>query len=264
MQRIGMIGYGAVAGYVARAAERNGFEIAAVIARPGREAATRAALGGVTVVNAAADLPEALDVVVDCAGHDGVRAHGADTLARGLPLVTVSVGALADRELYAGLTAAAKRGGTRLHLATGAIGALDALSAAAAGDLQEVSYTGRKPPAGWRGSAAEEVLDLDRLDAPAVHFEGSARDCALAYPKNANVAASVALAGLGLDATKARLIADPTIARNIHEITASGDFGRFRFTIEGLGMPDNPKSSALTAMSVVRAIRNRTEALVIG
>lgn len=264
MQKIAVIGHGAVAGYVARAAAVAGYEVGAVIARPGRGQAARAVFGDVAVVTDVDALPAALDVVVDCAGHGGLRAHGVAVLEAGLPLISVSVGALADVQLLDDLTAAAGAGDTRLHLASGAIGALDALSAASAGTLEQVSYTGRKPPAGWRGSPAEAVLDLDGLREPAVHFDGNARDCALAYPRNANVAASVALAGLGFDATRARLIADPTITRNIHEVRASGDFGEFTFTIAGRGLADNPGSSALTAMSVVRAIANRPARVLIG
>ena len=47
------------------------------------------------------------------------------------------------------------------------------------------------------------------------------------------------------------LIADPTTEQNIHQIKASGDFGQFVFQIQGNSLPDNPRSSALAAMSVV-------------
>lgn len=264
MQTIAVIGYGAVANYVQTVATASRYRVAAVIGRPGREEAARAVFGAVPFLSDVAQLPDGLDLVVDCAGHAGLRDHGAGVLQRGLPLVTVSIGALADDGLRSDLAAAARAGGSRLHLASGAIGALDALSAASAGRLEEVRYTGRKPPSGWSGSPAEQCLDLRNLTEPAVHFDGSARDCALAYPKNANVAASVALAGLGFDRTMARLIADPTTTRNTHEIHARGDFGELHFTIAGKGMPDNPKSSALTAMSVVRTILNRKERIVFG
>lgn len=148
--------------------------------------------------------------------------------------------------------------GARLHLASGAIGALDCLRAAKVGGLDSVTYTGRKPPAGWKGSPAEDQIDLDHLDEAAVHFQGSARKAARDYSKNANVAAAVALAGLGFDETEVRLVADPAISTNIHEVTATGGFGAFTFRIEGRALPDNPRTSALAAMSVIAAIERET------
>ena len=204
-----------------------------------------------------------LDLVADCAGHPALRQHGAAILSRGIDLVSVSSGALADTALHDRLVAAARSGNSQLTVVSGAIGALDALSSANIGKLTQVTYRGRKPPQGWRGSPAESKLDLDSLSEAAVHFSGSARDAALEYPKNANVAASVALAGLGLDDTTVELIADPGVQRNTHEIVAEGDFGRFEFRIEGRSLPDNPRSSAITAMSVVREILKPTSRLVI-
>jgi aspartate dehydrogenase len=184
-------------------------------------------------------------------------------LSRGIDLVSVSSGALADAALHDRLVAAARGGHAQLRVVSGAIGALDALSSASIGKLLQVTYRGRKPPQGWRGSPAESKLDLDALSEAAVHFNGSARDAALEYPKNANVAASVALAGVGFDDTTVELIADPGIERNTHEIVAEGDFGRFEFRIEGKSLPGNPRSSAITAMSVVREILRPTSRLVI-
>ena len=204
-----------------------------------------------------------LDLVADCAGHPALRQHGAAILSRGIDLVSVSSGALADTALHDRLVAAARSGNSQLTVVSGAIGALDALSSANIGKLTQVTYRGRKPPQGWRGSPAESKLDLDSLSEAAVHFSGSARDAALEYPKNANVAASVALAGIGLDDTTVELIADPGVQRNTHEIVAEGDFGRFEFRIEGRSLPDNPRSSAITAMSVVREILKPTSRLVI-
>ncbi len=242
--RIGIIGKGAIASYVANAlAVTPDVHLAARLLRqPQANAVTRVA-----------DLPP-LDLLVDCAGHAGLTSHGAEALDAGIDVLTLSLGALADADLHARLEAAARDGGARLHLATGAIGALDALRAGRVGGLSAVRYSGTKPPQGWRGSPAEEVMDLGAIDAPTAHFTGPAREAALLYPKNANVAAAVALAGIGFDETEVKLIADPGAPGNTHRIEAEGAFGTLDFTITGTSLPDNPRSSALAAMSAVAAI----------
>ncbi|MDE0522010.1 MAG: aspartate dehydrogenase [Boseongicola sp.] len=245
--RIAIIGTGAIASYVERSLAATPHTIKAVLVRPERvqEAPGR-------FVGSISALPDELEAVVDCAGHGALRDHGPAILERGLDLVSVSVGALADAALSAKLEAAAMRGNTRLHLASGAIGALDCLQSARVGTLDKVTYVGRKPPCGWKGSPAESVTNLDAMQSGAVtHFVGSARDAALRYPRNANVAAAVALAGVGFDSTEVRLIADADIRENVHEIRARGDFGAFQFRVCGKSLPDNPRSSALAAMSVI-------------
>ncbi|MBF9058145.1 aspartate dehydrogenase [Rhodobacterales bacterium HKCCSP123] len=246
--QVAVIGAGAIGRWVIEGLRRDGLGPVAVILRSG-------GMSDVPVVDSVGALPAGVTHLVDCAGHSGLAAHGPAALVAGIDVVTLSLGALADAGLAAELAAAAEAGGARLHMASGAIGALDALRAGAAGGLTSVRYTGTKPPSGWAGSPAEEVLDLSGLTAPAVHFEGTAREAALRYPKNANVAAAVALAGLGFDETAARLVADPGAAGNMHEIEAEGAFGRFRFEITGAALPGNPRSSALAAMSVLAEVR---------
>ncbi|AEI92848.1 aspartate dehydrogenase [Roseobacter litoralis] len=253
--KIGVIGEGAIGRYVIDQLSIDGRAPLISLVRPAR---MDRANDKVSVrVASVGDLPDDIDLMVDCAGHAALIEHGAAILKRGIDLVTVSLGALADENLEQLLTQAARTGGAQLHLASGAIGALDCLQAARVGGLSEVTYTGRKPPAGWRGSAAQERVDLDALTFATAHFRGTARQAATQYPKNANVAAAVALAGLGFDHTQAVLIADPDATANIHEIHASGAFGSFGFRIEGKALPDNPRSSALAAMSVISAIHRR-------
>ena len=257
--RIGLIGSGAIAGFVRAEIEKRAQTVGAILVRP-----ERVAQDPNMYVGSVVELPDDLDLMIDCAGHTALAAYGPDILRRGLPLITVSLGALADLELYRALEHAALKGGAKLHLASGAIGALDCLQAARVGQIETVTYTGRKPPKGWKGSVAENTINLDDLTQGAkTHFNGTAREAALAYPKNANVAAAVALAGVGFDKTQVQLIADADVTGNIHEIAATGDFGSLHFQITGHALADNPRTSALAAMSVISKIEQLNAAIVI-
>ena len=250
--KVAIIGRGAIGQYVRSQLAQHGITEVAQIVRPGQEAASTP-----PCISDLRHLPEQPDLIVDCGGHAALAEHGTVALRLGIDVLTVSLGALADPQLEVALTAAAEAGNSRLYLTSGAIGGLDALRGAPAGTITKVTYTGRKPPKGWIGSPAEDVLDLDALTEATAHFTGTARAAALAYPKNANVAAAVALAGIGFDATEVALIADPAATANIHEVYAAGAFGSFHFTISGNGLPENPRSSALAAMSVVSELVER-------
>ncbi|MCG8491264.1 MAG: aspartate dehydrogenase [Sneathiellales bacterium] len=257
--KIGIIGDGAIGRYVSDQLKERGLAPQARLVRAARLNDT----ADCVLVSHADDLPEDITVMVDCAGHSALIEHGPAILKRGISLVSVSLGALADKKVEKDLHTAATMGRSQLHLATGAIGALDCLQAARIGGLSEVTYIGRKAPKGWKGSKAEESLDLDSLTSAATHFEGTARVAATDYPKNANVAAAVALAGAGFDQTKVKLIADPAVSANIHEVQATGEFGSFHLRIEGRTLPDSPRSSALAAMSVISAIERQRALITI-
>lgn len=203
-------------------------------------------------------------VVIEAAGASAVAELGEAALAADADLVIASAAALTDDTLFARLAAAAEKAGRQAVVASGAIGALDALAAMAVAGLTAVTYRGVKPPAAWRGTPAEEACDLENLRAPAVFFTGSAREAARRFPKNANVAALVGLAGLGLDATTVELVADPLAKANRHEVAAEGSTGKMRFQVEGLAARGNARTSATTAFSLLEAARSRHSPIVIG
>lgn len=200
---------------------------------------------------------------LECAGHDAVRDFVPALLRRGIDTVIASVGTLAEPGVPDELERASADGGAQLALTPGALAGIDALAAARPYGIDTVRYVGRKPAHGWLDTAAEACCDLRNLSAPVTFFEGTARQAASAYPKNANVAAMIGMAGVGLDATRVQLIADPDARANTHTIAAEGAFGRLTATIEARALADNPKTSALAAMSIVRLVRNRVAKISI-
>jgi aspartate dehydrogenase len=193
-----------------------------------------------------------VDIVVEVASHAALAQYGAAALQQGSDLVIASIGALADETVA---VPAAGRDARKILLPAGAVAGIDALAAARLGRLDSVRYSSRKPPA-----SLSDALPLDR---ESIVFEGNARDAALQFPKNANVAATIALAGIGFEKTEVRIIADPTLTQNVHGLEARGAFGSFSMTIAGRPLPGNPKSSSLTAMSVLRCIQNRQSSIVL-
>jgi aspartate dehydrogenase len=236
-----------------------------MVVRKPRLAEVQKAMGDkVTVVSSVAELGfHVPPLVVEAAGHGGLAEHGAAVLEAGSDLIVISAGALADRALYDKLAAAAEKGKAKMFILPGAIGGVDALAAARQGGLARVRYTSRKPPKAWKGTPAEKVADLAKLTAEKVLYTGRADEAARAYPQNANVCATVALAGAGWDKTEVTLVADPAAEGNIHQIEAEGSFGRMSVEMRGKPLPDNPKTSSLAALSVLRAIRNRADAVEI-
>ena len=203
------------------------------------------------------------DMVVECAGQAALRQYGEALLAAGLDLMVVATGALADGAYRARLLAAAERGGARLHLPAGATAGLDGLGALKAGGLDKVTYISTKPCHAWKGTPAEQRFDLDALTEPTVIYEGRAEAAALEYPENANLAATIALAGAGFERTFVRLVADPGALINCGSIEAQGKFGRMTMEMRGKPMASNPKTSAVTALSLLYALKKETSRFVI-
>lgn len=259
-----LIGHGAIAAEVRAAALSTGlFDVGAVLVRHEKVGTVQAELNGYKVIDSLEELDFTPVLAAECASHSAVKMYGPSLLRNGIDLVIASIGSLSDEALHRELELAASVGGSKLILPAGAVPGIDALNAAMLGGLDKVSYISRKPPGAWKGTPADGVVKLDELKQAETFYTGSARKAAQDYPKNANVAATVALAGLGFDATEVRMIADPSVSANIHEIEASGAFGDMHLVIRGKPLKSNPKTSSLAAYSTIRAILNRVRATEI-
>jgi aspartate dehydrogenase len=160
----------------------------------------------------------------------------------------------------------AKQTGARIIVPTGALLGLDAVRAAAEGPVESITLVTRKPPLGLIGAPHLEkhgidVLDIDR---PIMVFEGNALDAAAGFPANVNVAAALALAGIGPIRTHVQIWADPGVTRNIHTITVEAEAARFTMTIENVPSVDNPKTGKMTPLSLLACLRGLTCTLKVG
>ena len=169
----------------------------------------------------------------------------------------LSAGALVDDSLRQAAEAAAARSGALLYVPSGGIGGLDALKTACLAGVDEASIQVVKPPAAWKGIPYVESrrINLDGLKAPIVLFEGPAREGVPHFPQNVNIAAVLALGGIGVDRTTLRVVADPALELNTHTIRISGRSGRFTLVLENVPAPENPKTSWLACYSVLAALK---------
>jgi aspartate dehydrogenase len=269
MRHILLIGMGALGRHVAYALRNEGTRLQlSILVRPQYVAELRAsadeiASGEVEVVDRLEQLRDTPELAVECAGHSAVADYGEACLTSGMDFLVTSIGALTDAALLQRLERASRMHMGKLMIPAGAIAGVDALAAARYGGLTRVRYTSRKVPQAWRGTHAETLCNLDAIDRPVEFYRGNAGDAARLFPQNANVAATVALAGVGFDATECSLNADPAAPGNVHLIEAEGGFGRLRIEVQGKPLADNPKTSTLAALSVLRAIHNRIGAIQI-
>lgn len=259
---VGLIGFGSIGREVAetiRDGRAGDTELVAVLVRDAARV-QRVAPSGVTVTDDRNTfLAAPWTLAVEAAGQPALREHGAAVLGAGRSLMAVSVGALADDALLGELRRLATEAGVRLLIPSGAIAGLDAIGAAALAPLDEVRHTVRKPPAAF----STEQLGGEPVHEARILFDGSAAEGARRFPENVNVAAAVGLAGIGIAATRLRVIADPTLERNRHEVEVRGYFGRLRIEMENIP-GTNPKTGRITALSIAKALRELSAPMVVG
>jgi len=269
--RVAVAGLGAVGFEVARRLARgrdgqgiDGLVLSAVSARNRVAAVARMSNVDAEVpVLAVEALADVADVVVECAPADVFAAIAEPALLAGRILVPISVAALME---HPELIEVARRTGGRILVPSGALLGLDAVCAAAEGDIHSVRMVTRKPPGGLAGAPYLEAhgIDVSKLSEPLLVFRGSARDGAAGFPANLNVAAALGLAGIGLDRTELEIWADPGITRNCHRIVVEADSAHFELQIENVPSEANPRTGRLVANSVVATLKRLVSPLVVG
>jgi|TARA_B100000315_G_scaffold150494_1_gene139263 aspartate dehydrogenase len=198
------------------------------------------------------------DIIVEAASQQAVISYSERVITSGKDILIMSTGALLDKEFLKRIKEAAKKHGRQVQVPSGAIGGLDVVKAAKLGGLERVVSTIRKNPESLKASPYSQriVKNLDDLKEPKIIFQGCANDAVKLFPSNTNVSAALSLAGIGGQNTVVRVIVDPTITMNIHEIEVKGKFGKMKIQLENYKHPSNPKTSYLAVLSAIEALRS--------
>jgi len=262
---VGIGGLGAIGRKVAARLDQGipGLRLTAVSARDAKRAASFiAGFRRPVPVVSLGELADLADIIVECAPAEVFLDVAEPALRRGRTLVVISVGALLAHPEVKELASSC---GAHIVVPTGALLGLDAVQAAAEGEIHSVTMVTRKPPGGLEGAPylVEHGISVKGLSAPLMVFEGSARDAVKGFPANVNVAAALSLAGIGPDRTMIQIWADPAVTRNLHTITVVADSAEFTLSIANIPS-ENPKTGKITALSIIAALRKMGSALRIG
>jgi aspartate dehydrogenase len=262
---VGIAGLGAIGLHLARALDAGvpGLRLAAVSAKDRKKA--EANIAGFRVkplILPLADLA-ACDIVVEAAPAAVFEEVASAAIEAGKIFIPASVGALLPRMH---LVERAKQTGARIIVPTGALLGLDAVRAAAEGNVESVTIQTRKPPRGLAGAPYLEQagIDLDSIHEPTRIFQGNAYEAAKGFPANVNVAAALALAGIGPERTMVEVWADPTVTRNTHTIRVEAESARLTMTIENVPSEENPRTGKITPLSILACLRGLTATLKVG
>ncbi len=264
---IAVAGLGAIGMRVARSIDAgaiDGMQLVAVSANDRERAMVRVAdFSAPPEVLPLADLAAHAEIIVECAPAAVFAELATNVIERGCCLMPLSVGALLN---HPALIERAQETGARIVVPTGALIGLDTVRAMAEGTIHEVTLTTRKPPGGLAGAPhlIENGIDISNLSEPLCVLRGSARDAARGFPANVNVAAALALAGIGPERTRVEVWADPTIDRNIQSVTIRSDSGEATMTMNNIPSFENPRTGRIVANSVIATLRRMTAPVVAG
>ena len=265
--RVAIAGFGSIGRLVGKRldAGMEGLRLVAVSARDlerarGHLAQYRSKVDAVPL----ARIADEAEVVVECTPPEVFLEAMAPGLERGRIVVTVSAASLLE---HPALVERARLNGARIILVSGSVLGFDGIRAAAQGTIHSVRMVTRKPPLSLVRSPwlREQGIDVATIRTATRIFEGTAREAARAFPDKFNIAAAVALAGLGPDRTRIEIWLDPAVERNVHRIEVDADSTRFEVEMQNLPNPGHEGTGPLTAYSILAVLEKlRAPPLSIG
>lgn len=197
------------------------------------------------------------DLIVEAASQEAVREYVPMALEMGRDVVVMSVGTFVDDDFKEKCRILAKQNNCRVYIPSGAVCGIEGIGAAATAEVEEIILMTYKPPDAFKDvkHLKKKGIDLNNLKRPRVIFSGHAEDAVRKFPRNVNVAATLSLAGLGIERTVVKIVVDPKATLNQHRIIAKGEFGEIECWTRNAPFPDNPRTSYLAALSLISAVK---------
>jgi aspartate dehydrogenase len=197
-------------------------------------------------------------IIVESASGAAVRQYAKQILSDGKYLIIFSVGELVDDTLLKELESEAARHTGVIHIPTGAIAGIDAIRSAR-NNLHEITITTTKNPKSLAGAPYFDIFEdihLHELRHRTVLYDGDVLKAVRLFPSNVNVFAALALATGNIAKIKVKIVADPNIKVNRHEIDVRGDFGVLQIVASNIPHPENPRTSTLAVLSAIETVRS--------
>jgi aspartate dehydrogenase len=243
MKKVGIIGCGAIGTLIAEAAERKLVACDELIlydfdGKKAEKLKSSLRFPAITVASLDDMLRFKPKVIVEAASQQAAREYVERIVSADIDLIVMSTGALLDLNVQS----------SKVHVPSGAIGGLDALSSAALAGIDEVVLTSRKNP---------RALELNNKEAKVV-YEGTAEEAARLYPREMNVAGTLALTVRPVK-VRVQVVSDPIVQRNTHEFRVKWRFGEMFLRFANDPHPENPRTSALAAWSAIKLLQTLLE-----
>jgi aspartate dehydrogenase len=265
VKKVGIIGYGSIGKEIIAAAKREEIPNAKIVALFDKEPQVISSAGQDNAelhlfsdFNKFYESPvySSLDIIIECASKDAVREFSKRIIKSKKDLLVLSVGGFSDQKFLSELQDLSIFNNAKIWIPTGAIAGLDSIRSVRK-YLDSLTITTTKHPKSFAGAPyfKNSKIKLDDISKETVLFEGSAITAIELFPANVNVAVSIALAGIGLENTRVKIIADPMISVNKHEILCKGSFGEIHVIVQNIPSPTNPKTSYLASLSAIECLR---------
>ena len=257
--RITIVGCGTIGCKLARAADKMDEVKRIYLIDIVKEKAERLAsqLNKAIVVESVEDELYHCDLVIEAARQDAAREILLKTASRGVDIMVTSVGALVGDDFREMIFEKAKSCDARIFIPSGALFGTDGLRAASIDELAQVSleFTAGKGSLAHVEYLESNGVDVNKIDKPTEMFRGTARDAVKLFPRNVNIAATVAILGVGFDKTEVSIVFDPAADTNTYVLTVEGRFGKAVSKTSNVYAPDSPSTSNLSSLSAIAALK---------